>query len=137
MWSRKSIATVFLIAVAVLVALSPGVPLLSVSNPIGLVAGAQGITSHPPIPDDGRREAAPSPLLPAERPSGRGEGWGGVRAADAQNVEFIGHIGGPTYAVAVQGNYAYVGEGPSLTILDISNPACDSAASIRSGSGLR
>jgi hypothetical protein len=43
--------------------------------------------------------------------------------ADAQNVEFVGHIGGATRAVAIQGNYAYVGEGPRLTILDISNPA--------------
>jgi hypothetical protein len=38
-------------------------------------------------------------------------------------VEFVGHIGGYTYAVALQGNYAYIGEGPSLTILDISDPA--------------
>jgi hypothetical protein len=43
--------------------------------------------------------------------------------ADAQNVEFVGHIGGVTHAVAVQGSYAYIGEGPRLTILDISNPA--------------
>ena len=43
--------------------------------------------------------------------------------ADAENVEFVGHIGGATYAVAVQGNYAYIGVGPRLVILDISNPA--------------
>ena len=43
--------------------------------------------------------------------------------ADAENVEFVGHIGGVTHAVAVQGSYAYIGEGPRLTILDISNPA--------------
>jgi hypothetical protein len=58
--------------------------------------------------------------------SGGGPGWGSgdkVRAQQAQNVEFVGHIGGATWAVAVQGNYAYVGEGPRLTILDISNPA--------------
>jgi len=48
-----------------------------------------------------------------------------VRAAtaDAENVELVGHIGGVTEAVFVQGNYAYIGEGPGLTILDISNPA--------------
>jgi hypothetical protein len=34
----------------------------------------------------------------------------------------VGHIGGATDAVAVQGSYAYIGEGPRLTILDISNP---------------
>lgn len=44
-------------------------------------------------------------------------------SAGADNVEFISHIGGRTHAVAVQGNYAYVGEGPSLTILDVTNPA--------------
>jgi hypothetical protein len=45
----------------------------------------------------------------------------------AQNVELVGHIGGVTDAVFVQGNYAYIGEGPRLTILDISNPASPSA----------
>ena len=35
--------------------------------------------------------------------------------ADAENVEFVGHIGGATWAVAVQGDYAYIGEGPRLT----------------------
>ena len=44
-------------------------------------------------------------------------------AANAQNVEFVGHIGGPTFAVSVQGNYAHIGEGSALTILDITNPA--------------
>jgi hypothetical protein len=46
-----------------------------------------------------------------------------VMSASAQNVEFVGHIGGTTNAVFVEGNYAYIGEGPRLTILDISNPA--------------
>jgi hypothetical protein len=44
-------------------------------------------------------------------------------AIDAQNIEFVGHIGGATKAVDVQGNYAYVSEGFALTILDVSNPA--------------
>ena len=43
--------------------------------------------------------------------------------ADAENVEFVGHIGGSTEAVFVLGNYAYIGEGPRLTILDVSNLA--------------
>ncbi len=47
----------------------------------------------------------------------------GMTPADAENVEFVGQIGCLSYAVAVQGDYAYVGEGPRLTILDISNPA--------------
>ncbi len=41
----------------------------------------------------------------------------------AENVEFIGQIGGVTYAVAVQGTYAYIGVGPRLVILDVSDPA--------------
>ena len=49
-------------------------------------------------------------------------------SADAQNVEFVGHIGGATLAVAVQGDYAYIGEGPRLAILDISNPASPTVA---------
>jgi hypothetical protein len=38
-------------------------------------------------------------------------------------VEFVGHIGGYNNTVAVQGYYAYNGEGPALTILDVSNPS--------------
>jgi len=48
---------------------------------------------------------------------------GTTTAADAQNVEFVGQIGGESYAVAVQGDYAYLGVGPRLVVLDISNPA--------------
>jgi len=43
-------------------------------------------------------------------------------ALSAQNVEYVGHIGGSTEAIFVQGNYAYIGVGPRLTILDITNP---------------
>ena len=42
---------------------------------------------------------------------------------DAFNVEYIGQIGGVTFAVAVRDNYAYIGVGPCLVILDISNPS--------------
>ncbi len=42
--------------------------------------------------------------------------------ASSENVEFVSHIGGQTIAVSVQGTYAYVGEGPQLTILDVSDP---------------
>jgi len=34
----------------------------------------------------------------------------------------VGQVGGPTTAVAVQGNYAYVGVGLRLIVLDVSNP---------------
>jgi len=39
------------------------------------------------------------------------------------NVEFVGQIGGTMNAVALQGNYAYVGVGPRLVILNIANLA--------------
>ncbi len=45
-----------------------------------------------------------------------------VNAKDPVTVEYVGHIGGVTYDVDVVGNYAYIGEGPRLTILNISNP---------------
>jgi len=38
-------------------------------------------------------------------------------------VKSVGQLGGPTYAAAVQGHYAYVGVGPRLVILDVTNPA--------------
>jgi hypothetical protein len=43
--------------------------------------------------------------------------------AEAENVEFVGQIGGATRAVSIQGDYAYIGLGPRLAVLDISNPA--------------
>jgi uncharacterized protein (TIGR03437 family) len=39
------------------------------------------------------------------------------------SLRMVGQIGGPTQAVAVQGNYAYVGVGLRLAVLDVSNPA--------------
>jgi hypothetical protein len=51
--------------------------------------------------------------------------FAGIAAAqfDAENVRLVGHIGGDCYGVATQGNYAYVAEGFSLRILDMSNPS--------------
>jgi len=48
-----------------------------------------------------------------------------VPAASQTGMSFrmVGQIGGPTQAVAVQGNYAYVGVGLRLVVLDVSNPA--------------
>jgi hypothetical protein len=43
----------------------------------------------------------------------------------AQNVQVVAHIGGSTLDAAVQGNSLYIGEGPSLSILDISFPHQD------------
>jgi len=47
----------------------------------------------------------------------------GVVAADEVNLVFEGQFGGVTDAVAVSGSYAYVGQGESLVVLDISDPA--------------
>lgn len=38
-------------------------------------------------------------------------------------LQIVGQIGGPTQAIAVAGNYAYVGVGSRLTALDISTPS--------------
>ncbi len=43
--------------------------------------------------------------------------------SNAWNVELVGQIGGACNAVFVQRNYAYIGEGSNLTILDISDPS--------------
>ena len=48
---------------------------------------------------------------------------GGGGAADEVNLTLEGHFGGATYACAVSGNYAYVGQGQDLVVLDISSPA--------------
>ncbi len=46
-----------------------------------------------------------------------------VVAADVVNVSLEGHFGGAVYAVAVPGDYAYIGLGQDFAVLDITNPA--------------
>lgn len=48
-------------------------------------------------------------------------------SAQGRNVEFVGQIGGPTTAVYVAGQYAYIGEGRYLRILDVSSPSTPTA----------
>ena len=43
--------------------------------------------------------------------------------AGAANVELVGQLGGNVTAVAVQGDYAYVGQGPRLVILNVRDRA--------------
>ena len=82
----KTFSIIFLIAVLALLLSGP--------------ATAQG--PQPPLPPE-RSGALPLPL--------------GIRAAQqAQNVKLVSQIGGSTRAVAVQGNYAYIGVGPRLFI---------------------
>jgi len=47
----------------------------------------------------------------------------GGHPMETYNVELLGQIGGPTYAVAVQGTIAYMGVGRRLVVLDVSTPA--------------
>ena len=44
-------------------------------------------------------------------------------APRGNGVELVGSLGGVVNAVAAQGNYCYIGEGSTFTILDISNPS--------------
>lgn len=46
-----------------------------------------------------------------------------VTKAVTPSLEVVGQLGGDLEVVGVQGNYAYVGLGPRLVILNISNPA--------------
>jgi len=48
---------------------------------------------------------------------------GNPAAGQGQNVRLVSQIGGGSFAVHAVGNYAYIGEGPNLRILDISNPS--------------
>lgn len=57
---------------------------------------------------------APPPLLPPS-PS--------PPVPEFEALEVVGQVGGPTQAITVQGNYAYIGVGLRLVILDVSNPA--------------
>lgn len=43
--------------------------------------------------------------------------------AETSEIRVVGQLGGDTNAVLVQGNYAYIGVGPRLVILNIANPA--------------
>ena len=47
----------------------------------------------------------------------------GVSAEGDPSLEYVSQIGGACEAVAVQGNFAYVGLGPRLRVLDVSDPA--------------
>jgi len=47
----------------------------------------------------------------------------GIGTAEDVNLTLEGHFGGVTHTTAVSGNYAYVGQGQDLVVLDISNPS--------------
>jgi hypothetical protein len=69
----------------------------------------------------------PSELSETPPPvEGSGEGQTGNQEASPLmrliGLSLLGQIGGSSYAVAVEGNYAYLGVGPRLVVLDISDP---------------
>ena len=48
--------------------------------------------------------------------------------AESTSWQVVGQIGGPTQGVAMQDNYAYVGIGLRLVVVDVTNPAAPTAA---------
>ena len=62
----------------------------------------------PPITTEGQTQTTPE-ILPTE--------------STFQNaLEYVDQYGGSTNSVAVKGSYAYMGQGPRLVVLDVSNP---------------
>ena len=60
---------------------------------------------------------------PVQRPQTPGQGQSVTEQPPALYVELVGQIGGPVVAAAALGDYAYVGVGPRLVILDVTDPA--------------
>ncbi len=56
--------------------------------------------------------SGPSGLYPAS----------GAPSPDARNMELVAQLGGPVLRAAVAGSYAYIGIGPRLVVLNVSNP---------------
>jgi len=66
---------------------------------------------------------AGSPAVQAQRPQKRSGDRLLTPQQDGKNVVLEGQTGGTTSGVAVSGQYAYIGIGQRLAILDISDPA--------------
>lgn len=90
-------------------------PLLSLLLCTTLILPASASPS-PPL-----EQAAPVPIeFPVKTP---GSNAGPMMAPDAHNVELVGQIGGESNALALQGDYVYIGLGPRLIVVEVSNPA--------------
>ncbi len=86
--------------------------MLAVQPSRAMPTGAQG----PELPDIPGPEAGQQPGPGFGDPAyGLGAPTAGQQAG--QNVELVGQIGGATYVVDVQGNYAYIGVGQEFTVL--------------------
>lgn len=79
------------------------------AEPLGALNGTESAEAHlnAPLNEKGSTATATEPS---------------AVQADTENVELVGHIGGATNEAFVQGNYTYIGKGPRLTILNISDP---------------
>jgi hypothetical protein len=63
------------------------------------------------------------PIIVGQEPEVHGTGDLQADTALAADLELVGHIGAPAYAVAVQGYHAYVTDGDGLRIINVANPA--------------
>lgn len=100
--------------------------LLQASSAAGPPASAAPYLLGPTSPEFTRQR---SPLFQSRqrsimgRTGTKGESPSDLGGTPSENVEMVGQIGGSSHAIAVQENYAYLGVGPRLVILNISNPA--------------
>jgi hypothetical protein len=60
--------------------------------------------------------------LGLERPAGAEGAGEGAGSQPVDNVDFVAQIGGAVYGVAVRDGLAYLGRGPRLLVLDVTNP---------------
>lgn len=68
----------------------------------------------------------PSATVWARIPSPEAQFDAEIKAQESQNLSLSGHIGGMVNCATQRGNYVYVGQGPRLVILDVSNPEAPS-----------
>ncbi len=64
-----------------------------------------------------------APLVLSFLPGVRRSEAGNLSLASEVEMEIVGQVGGAARAVAVKGEYAYVGLGPPLAVLEVSNHA--------------
>lgn len=88
---------------------------------IGAVSGDVGNVSL--ATESNSESETPATLVPTETPIATFTLDLDTKMLQTQNVEFISQIGGSISAIDVRENYAYIGLGPRLIALDISNPA--------------
>lgn len=100
MKTQAFVASVFLAIITLLVLLAPG---------------GEPVAAQRPQPT-----STPRPAV--KKPTAKPNNVGMPKSQQAQNVELVGQIGGAIGGVAVLGNYAYVGQGPRLVILNVSDP---------------